>query len=101
MNDLSRIYCAQGYPRDAVDILIQTKEIALHTLDIAHIGTSITFFNLAHSYTLLDKLGQAESILIELIQQEVSSIRPDHADVFSAKFKLARVLRKKELLRKA
>ncbi|KAJ5984238.1 hypothetical protein N7481_006337 [Penicillium waksmanii] len=101
MNDLSKIYCAQGYPRDAVEILIPTKEIALRTLGIAHIGTSMTFFNLAHSYILLDELGQAESILMELIQREESSIGPNHADVFSAKIELARVLRKKGALRKA
>lgn len=100
MNDLSKIYYAQGYPRDAVEILIPTKEITLRTLGIAYIGTLIIFFNLAHSYTLLGKLGQAESILMELIQREVLSIGPNHADVFSAKIELARVLRKKGALRK-
>lgn len=73
-NDSSKVYCVQGYPKDANPLLTPTLETATRTLGSSHISTLMTMLNLAHAHRRLNNLEEAGNILSSLIKAEVEAL---------------------------
>ncbi|EIT75497.1 hypothetical protein BDV35DRAFT_404335 [Aspergillus flavus] len=104
MNDLSKVYCAQSYPKDALELLIPTLDVAVRTLGRSHIGTLMNMSNLVHTHRMIgtpSNIRTAEAMLGDLISAQIKSLGPSHPDVYGAKLQLAQMYERKGQLSQA
>ena len=76
INNMSKVRCAQGRPDEAVDMLEAIVPVVERTLGSAHVGMSMTRYNLATAYTAQRRWEDAEII----IKEQLEVVPPRHPD---------------------
>jgi tetratricopeptide (TPR) repeat protein len=87
INDLSKVRCARGHAEEAANMLEDIIPVVERTLGNAHVGMSMTRYNLATAYAEQERWHETETIL----KQQLGVVSPRHPDWGISMKQLARV----------
>jgi tetratricopeptide (TPR) repeat protein len=87
VNNVSKVRCAQGRQDEAVSMLEAMVPVVERTLGSAHVGMSMTRYNLATAYAAQGRWEASETVL----KQQLEVVPPRHPDWAISMSQLARV----------
>ena len=87
INNVSKVRCAQGHQDEAVRMLEEMVPVVERTLGSAHVGMSMTRYNLASAYGGQGRWQEAETVL----KQQLEVVPPRHPDWVLSMSQLAQV----------
>jgi tetratricopeptide (TPR) repeat protein len=87
INNVSKVRCAQGRSDEAANMLEAIMPVVERTLGNAHVGMSMTRYNLATAYAEQERWRESEAVL----KQQLEVVSPRHPDWVISMTQLARV----------